>query len=170
MHPQPFSLSEKVSARLTRPVTVNAAFLQEIKEVNAELWASIASLRQQCSAPISMRSACSSLLSQLEQVRDLLGLQFSLEEAYGYFDSPADVQLSFCNRADALRTEHSSLYQNLVDICDEADTLLRGGKLAALTTIVPISFDRFFQALESHERRECELIVESACTDLGVGD
>lgn len=170
MHPQPFSLSEKVSTQLTRSVTVNAAFLQEIKEVNAELWECIASLRQLCAAPISMRSACASLLAQLEQIRDLLGLQFSLEGAYGYFESPADVQLSFCNRADALRTEHSALYQNFVDICDEADTLLRAGRLAEMTTIVPILFDRFFHALESHERRECELIIESACTDLGVGD
>lgn len=170
MLPHQFAVSTRITQRLTRTVTVNAAFLQEIKEVNAELWECIASLRQQCAAPISMRAACRSLFAELEQVRDLLGLQFSLEEAYGYFESPADVQASFCNRAEALRAEHVTLYQNLIDICDEADTLLRSGKLAELTTIVPIAFDRFFQDLELHERLECELIVENACTDLGVGD
>jgi hypothetical protein len=165
-----FSVPKEPTTRLTRTVTLNAAFLQEIKEVNGELWEVIAKLQQKCAAPISMRLARPQLIDQLEMLRDLLGLQFTLEEAYGYFDSPADVQLSFSSRVETLREEHETLYKHLIDICDEADMLLRAGKLAELTTIVPIAFDRFFQELESHERRECELIVESACTDFGVGD
>ncbi|HIM31154.1 MAG TPA: hypothetical protein EYG57_16590 [Planctomycetes bacterium] len=151
-------------------ITVNAAFLQEIKEVNAELWDCVANLRQQCSAPISIRSECHTLVDRLEQLRDLLALQFSLEEAYGYFDSPANVQPALCRRAEVLRQEHNSLYREIVEICDEADSLFRAGKLAVVTTLVPVRFDKFFHELERHERQECELIVESACTDLGVGD
>jgi hypothetical protein len=151
-------------------VTVNAAFLQEIKEVNAELWDCVAKLRQRCSAPIAISAKCQTLIGELEQLRDLLALQFSLEEAYGYFDSPANVQPSLCRRAEVLRQEHTSLYCEIVDICEEADSLFRAGKRAVLTTLVPVRFDKFFQLLERHERQECELIVESACTDLGVGD
>lgn len=170
MLPKQLSTSTQTSDRLARTVTVNAAFLQEIKEVNTELWERIASLRQFCAAPISMRAACQQLVEDLEGLRDLLGLQFSLEESYGYFDSPADVQLSFCARAKSLREEHSHLYESLLSICDEADALLRCGKLAELTLLIPVAFDRFFNELESHERRECSLIVDMAYTDLGVGD
>ena len=40
----------------TGTVTVNAAFLQEIKEVNQELWSLLACLRHRCQRPIARGS------------------------------------------------------------------------------------------------------------------
>ena len=36
---------------MTRTVTVNAAFLQEIKEVNQELWQRLEDMRHRCQRP-----------------------------------------------------------------------------------------------------------------------
>jgi hypothetical protein len=41
------------SVVMTRTVTVNAAFLQEIKEVNKELWQRLEELRHRCQRPIA---------------------------------------------------------------------------------------------------------------------
>jgi hypothetical protein len=151
-------------------VTVNAAFLQEIKEVNADLWECVATLKRFCAAPISMRAAAQEFLLHLETLRDLLALQFSLEEAFGYFDSPVNFHPEFCDRAESLRQEHEQLYTDAARLHDEGEELLRHDLLAELTTIVPVAFDQFFLKLERHERLECELIFECACTDFGVGD
>ncbi|MCL6481793.1 MAG: hypothetical protein K6U02_08700 [Firmicutes bacterium] len=65
----------------TGTVTINAAFLQEIKEVNQDLWALLAELRHRCQRPLAP-GACRWLLDRLCQLRDQLALHFSLEEAY----------------------------------------------------------------------------------------
>src|SRR5262249_12337308 len=41
------------SVVMTRTVTVNAAFLQEIKEVNQELWQRLEEMRHRCQRPIA---------------------------------------------------------------------------------------------------------------------
>ena len=42
---------------LTRTVTINAAFLQEIKEVNQELWRLLSDVRRLCRSPLSIYSS-----------------------------------------------------------------------------------------------------------------
>src|SRR4051794_20392387 len=59
----------------TGTVTVNAAFLQEIKEVNQELWSLLADLRHRCQRPIAP-SQCRLLIDKLCQLRDQLALHF----------------------------------------------------------------------------------------------
>ena len=85
----------------TTTVTVNAAFLQEIKEVNHELWQLLADLRHRCQRPIAP-GTCRVLVDKLCELRDQLALHFALEEAYGYFEDPVDVAPQLCRQADAL--------------------------------------------------------------------
>ena len=59
----------------TGTVTVNAAFLQEIKEVNQELWTLLADLRHRCQRPIAP-AGCRYLIDKLSQFRDQLALHF----------------------------------------------------------------------------------------------
>ena len=95
----------------TGTVTVNAAFLQEIKEVNQELWSLLAELRHRCQRPIAP-GHCRQLIDKISLLRDQLALHFSLEEAYGYFDDPVDVAPQLSRQAEHLRSEHRELYQD----------------------------------------------------------
>ena len=72
-------------------VTVNAAFLDDIKSVNQELWQGLENIREFCHHGISDAEACRVVVDTFEQLRDLLALHFALEESYGYFDDPAYV-------------------------------------------------------------------------------
>ncbi|MCI0360065.1 MAG: hypothetical protein L0211_16430, partial [Planctomycetaceae bacterium] len=60
-------------ATLTATVTVNAAFLQEIKEVNQELWSLLSELRHRCQRPLAP-AHCRLLIDKLCQLRDQLAL------------------------------------------------------------------------------------------------
>ena len=56
-------------ATLTGTVTINAAFLQEIKEVNQELWSLLSDLRHKCQRPLAP-GHCRHLIDKLCLLRD----------------------------------------------------------------------------------------------------
>ena len=107
---------------MTATVTVNPAFLQEIKEGNHELWQSLADLRHRCSCPITT-GMCRHLVNSLSELRDQLTLHFALEEAYGYFDEPLHVEPQLSEKAGRLRSEHQELYSELSDLVDQAERM-----------------------------------------------
>ena len=76
-------------ATATSTVTVNAAFFQEIKEVNQELWQTLAQVRDVCQRPQVAQVDAHRFATLLGELRDQLAMHFALEEAYGYFDDPA---------------------------------------------------------------------------------
>lgn len=154
----------------TGTVTLNTAFLEEIKDVNQELWVLLERLRYLCSRPISMRSQSHELVELVVKLRDLIAMQFSLEEAYGYFENPVSVDPRLSKRADELRSEHQNLYAAISRIAELAEDLLHQKRLASLTTIVPVDFDRFYFALRRHERLERELMSEALLKEIGTGD
>lgn len=154
---------------LTSTVTVNAAFLQEIKEVNQELWQQLAGLRHRCQRPLAP-GMCRQLVEQLGQVRDQVALHFALEEAYGYFDDPVEVAPRLCRQADALRSEHKELYSQLSDLVDRAEQMLYQERLTALAVWVGPVFLEFDARLRSHEERENDLIFEAYDADIGGED
>ena len=153
----------------TGTVTVNAAFLQEIKEVNQELWALLAELRHRCQRPIAP-GHCRALIDKLCQLRDQLALHFSLEEAYGYFDDPVDVAPQLSRDAERLRAEHKELYLDFCDLVERAERMFYDEQHAALALWIGPEFLEFDQRLRGHEQRENALIVEAYDGDIGVGD
>lgn len=154
---------------LTGTVTVNAAFLQEIKEVNQELWHLLADLRHRCQRPIAP-SMCRLLVDQLCQLRDQLALHFALEEAYGYFDDPVEVAPQLCRQADSLRAEHKQLYAQLSSLVDKVERMFYDDQHAALALWIGPQFLHFDTRLRNHEERENDLILEAYDGDIGVGD
>jgi hypothetical protein len=154
---------------LTRTVTVNAAFLQEIKEVNQELWHLVGDLRHRCQRPIAPGS-CRTLVDKLCELRDQLALHFALEEAYGYFEDPVDVAPQLCRAAEALRSEHQHLYALLSALVERAERMFYDERLAALAVWLGPEFLDFDGRLRSHEARENDLIFEAYDADIGVGD
>jgi hypothetical protein len=153
----------------TGTVTVNAAVLQEIKEVHQDLWRLLADLRHRCQRPIAPAS-CRLLIDKLCQLRDQLALHFSLEEAYGYFDDPIDVAPQLGRQAEQLRSEHKNLYLDFCDLVDRAERMFYDEQHAALALWIGPEFLAFDERLRGHEERECALILDAYEGDLGVGD
>jgi hypothetical protein len=152
----------------TGTVTVNAAFLQEIKEVNADLWALLAELRHRCQRPIAP-GQCRQLVDRICLLRDQLAMHFALEEAYGYFEEPVEVAPQLGRLAGQLRSEHRELYLDFSDLIERAERMYYDEQHAALALWIGSQFLELDQRLRRHEERENELILD-AYDDLGVGD
>ena len=154
----------------TRTVTINAAFLQEIKDVNQELWQLLADCRQFVDQPSSMWRECCDFVDMLQELRDKLALHFALEDAYGYFEDPLEVPPRFAQRAMELREEHAALYLAISALADEAGNFLHERKLPALTMAIPPKFEDFHERLKKHESDEIDLIQNTFVEDIGEGD
>lgn len=154
----------------TRTVTINAAFLQEIKDVHQELWQLLGECRQFVRRPVSMSRQCAEFVEMLQELRDKVALHFALEDAYGYFEDPLDVPPRFAQRALDLRDEHGTLYVEISELADEGAQLLHERKLAELTTTLVNRFDEFCARFEAHESAEIDLIQSTFVVDIGEGD
>lgn len=153
-----------------RAVTINAAFLREIKEVHDELWQCLSTLNQLCEATVWNFAHNRQMVDGLNSLLDLLALHFSLEEAYGYFEGPAAVEPRLSERTAALRNEHRVLFVELQTIADWAEGLFRSDHLSAAAKRLVVRFHAFHDQFREHEARENELIIEAFDDDIGVGD
>lgn len=158
-----------VTAKST--VTVNAAFLQEIKEVNQELWALFRAMRDAPRRSLDQPAPARRFVEELGQLRDLLAMHFSLEEAFGYFEDPVTAAPHLSRRADALRAEHRELYVLLGQVIERAERLtVATERTDRLADEVFESFQTFCGRFEEHEQAENALILEAFDDDIGVGD
>ncbi len=153
----------------TRTVTINAAFLQEIKDVHQLLWETLASLRELSEQPDSSNGFLREFAKLLNNLRDQLALHFSLEEAYGYFDDPVDVAPHVSQRAETLRGQHQELYVCACELVERVERAYDGRKLADATLLAG-AYREFHRQIVEHEEAESELIQEAYASDLGVGD
>jgi hypothetical protein len=154
----------------TGMVTINAAFLQEIKEVDQDLWTLLGKARHACTRPAALGGNGRYFLGLLTELRDQLALHFALEEAYGYFDDPVEVCPNFALNAERLRSEHRRLYAHLSAIVDRAEAYVDHGQHSLLATSIPGQFILFDEALQNHERRENELLQLMLQDEIGTGD
>lgn len=157
---------------------VNAAFLQEIKDSNPHLWHEVHRLRTLCELePCDVEQPQSTIrefISCLDELRDLLALQFALEESYGLIAGDSVAARRFAEllsldkqntaeqeRQDMVRTvtdQHRCLYLYLIDLVEQAEELqYRGCDAECLKTLAQ-SIQRFSADLTAHERLEAELI------------
>jgi hypothetical protein len=155
----------------TAPVTVNLAFMHEIKEASGELWALLDKLAEFSSHPWLIRDHPNHAVDLLTQLQDQLALYFSLEEHYGYFESPARVAPQFSGRAASLREEHRTIYLDICAIIDRAERLLDRRRLASLTRHIVVRTAAFCAQLKAHEAREQDLLLHAIDGELGgAGD
>lgn len=150
--------------------SLNPAFLAEIKELNRDLWATCERLKRLTSRPISMSGQSHELFDLLMKFRELVAMQFSLEEAYGYYENATYFECSFAERAEALRRDHHRLFNSINRLCQIAEQMWREERLASLTTIIPVAFDEFYADFMAHEGKERELLSDAWIKDLGTGD
>ncbi len=167
----------KSTAARTATVTVNAAFFQEIKEVNQELYDLLKRVRERLAehrekADSSGRHSANGrqLADLLAELRDQLALHFALEEAYGYFEDPVFVAPRLGEQAATLRKDHRRLYLQISDLVDYVERLVFRGRPASAWSQVQGRFEQFHEQLQTHEARENELILQAYDDDIGVGD
>jgi hypothetical protein len=153
-----------------RTVTLNVAFLQEIKEENRELRQLLAECANLVRQPIAGRVESKRVVDRLAQLRDQLAMHFALEEAYGYFEDAIEVAPQHSVRAIQLRDEHRQLFLQLCGVVDEAEQLLYhehpGGRRYDIAT----GFVQFHMQFRDHEARENALIQRMLNEELGCGD
>jgi hypothetical protein len=156
------------TATATGTVTVNAAFFQEIKEVNQELWNMLDDARQRIERPLGV-GQCRSLLELLGRLRDQLALHFALEEAYGYFDDPEFVAPALGHEAENLRAEHKDIYVRFCRLVELAEKWYYANETITLARCIGPVFRDFDRRLQRHEAKENALIFDML-GDTGVGD
>jgi hypothetical protein len=153
-----------------RTLTINAAFLLEIKEDNRELRL----LLDDCSALLARPRGAGVELrrvsQQLGKLRDQLAMHFSLEEAYGYFDDAIDVAPRLSRQAECLKSQHPRLFVALCDLVEEAEQLLYHERPPLELDDLASGFARFQQQLQDHEAQEDALIVQVFNEEIGGGD
>lgn len=154
----------------TQTVAVNAAFLEEVKEVNLELWSLLKGTSQYLNDASYRPLNSHRLLGQLVRLQDNVAMHFALEEFYGYFDDPMAVEPRLSESATELRDEHGLIYVQLCDLIDFVEEHLHRRTLSRVLRHVRNRFNAFMDQFVTHEACERELILQAYEDDIGIGD
>jgi cysteinyl-tRNA synthetase len=139
---------------------VNAAFLQEVKESNPHLWSVLHDLRRIRNRRYSRIRKAREFAKLLEELRDDLALEFSLEETYGFVGGIAPSE-KMCREARTAREQHRELYLHLLEICESVEECQYRGTIARDLEKLLDEFDGFDTALRAHEKLEADMIRSS---------
>lgn len=154
----------------TYTVSINPAFLQEIKDDHHELRQLMHHTEAMLNRPSWMQIECDRLVDLFGKLRDQLAMHFSLEEAYGYFEDAISSAPHLSRRAEVLRAQHFKLYSDLAHLAERAEALLYHEAPADAVTGVADSYRDFSDRFHEHESRESDLIQEAFHLDIGAGD
>ena len=154
----------------TKTRAINSAFLEEIKQLNRDLWDLIEDISVACSYRLKTIEGCTFFCIRLTRLRDQLATHFSLEEAFGYFDDPIDLAPRLSDTAESLLREHRKLQARISELVTFAWALHNRGALKVAFDQVAREFNGFHADLKRHERREQLLILQAYDDDIGVGD
>lgn len=147
----------------SRPtLTINVAFLLEVKEDSSEIRMLIADARRALASRTMSRLGQLRCCNLMGQLRDGLALYFAVEQAYGYFCGAADVPPQITQAARALCAEHESLYQAVADLAESAERRLHKRQRGRDVQTDCRKFDEFCHELHRHETEECRLMIEIA--------
>jgi len=162
----------------TRRLTVNAAFLKDIKDDNRDLKILMDRLRLLTNPREAAVNHWQELIGLFGDLRDQLALHFGLEEAYGYFDMAIETDAEMSFAAETLRSQHADLFESARRIAEVAADAKTGeepieGATPEVTTSqekVLDRFERFLHDFNQHEEAELKLILDSLDDGIGVGD
>ena len=150
-------------------ITLNVAFLQEIKDDNVHLKSIIGELKETLGD--RLKRDPKKLVDELGQLRDCLETHFALEEFYGYFQAARVSHSQISMRADTLRSQHETIYLEVCELVELGESVLYHEKdinegLAAISK----GFDAFVGHLDEHEQQEMDLMMQLCNDEIGVGD
>ncbi len=145
----------------TQTLVVNPAFLQEIKDSNPDLWHTVHQMRQVCECDDEPAPVSRQLARLLDELRDQLALQFSLEESYGYMAVPEQSSRALSELATQTQSQHRMLYVALTELAEAAEELQYRGVEPNQLRVLLQRTREFDQNLRDHEQTENELIEKS---------
>ena len=155
---------------VTSTLTVNAAFLQEIKDDDTQLQVMLQTLVTELRRARPYRITLRRLHQRLEGLRDQLATHFSLEETFGYFEDAVSVAPRLSIKADQLQAEHEALFLQICSMVERIEQSLAPENPQLTIDDVAAEFSRFHQRFRDHETEENELIMQAFGEDIGVGD
>ena len=128
-------------------VGVNAAFLQEIKDSNVQLWATLRELREIRHNDDAIQ-ASRVFVRHLVELRDCVALEFSLEETYGFIESAGEGFQAFgAPDATTAKMQHRDLYLQLHEFCEKVEEAQYRGTISRDLTSFIESFENFDECL-----------------------
>ena len=152
----------------TRGLTVNTAFLKDIKDNGRDLKLLFDEIQPLANHTQTAINHWPELITLFASLRDQLAFHFSLEEAYGYFDDALDAAPQLSVNAEYLRGQHSNLYQRICELAEK--TLEIPIDQIELVTNFINQFNEFNREFAVHEEAELKLILQAMDDDIGVGD
>ena len=153
-------------------VTINVAFLSEIKEDFGfrDLLKEVQG-RLKPSAPLETTLSAQVAAQILSELRDELETYFALEEFYGYFGFAAAENPKISQEAAQLHTGHETLFLELSAVVDLAYQAVYRESIPEVTLDqIGDQFERFCINLAHHEESEMHLMMRLCNEDIGVGD
>lgn len=151
-----------------RDLTVNAAFLKDIKDDNQELKQLLDKIVP-LTDPLPMAvNHWSELVALLGDLRDQLAMHFALEEAYGYFEDALVTAPQLTLAAHSLKRQHIKLFEQIVRLAEKAAELPADAESQIAKLLQ--QFKSFQLDFQTHEREELDLILQALEDDIGVGD
>jgi hypothetical protein len=150
-------LSDRKTTGAKYFTTINAAFLQEVKEANAPLWESLYTLRSLVS-DIRNAEAIHNWVLRLSDFRRQLSTEFALEETYGYISRAPRQHILVGIDPNQTLMQHRELYLQLVDICEQVEQAQYVGHIVRDIKQHVAAFQEFDSMLAEHERIEAEMI------------
>lgn len=152
-------------------VTINVAFLQEIKTdfgFRDLLNQTYVRLNPHNRKDRVKPHVAANLLCDL---RDELETYFALEEFYGYFAQSAVSNPCVNQKASELRSEHETLFVKLSELVEMTQQIAYRESGPDLTMAsVASDFEQFCMDLADHEQAEMDLMMRLCNEDIGVGD
>ena len=152
----------------SRGLSVNAAFLKDIKDDNRELKQLLDRLTPMTSHPEIASNHWAEIGQLLSDLRDQLAFHFSLEEAYGYFDEAVETEPQLSVTAGVLRKQHTELFETARSLADQIVDV-PGGECEKIAKFLT-KLKKFRFQFERHEEAELRLILDALSDDIGVGD
>lgn len=138
---------------------VNAAFLQEVKDNNVQLWSTLLELRNVEALCVDPIAASAQFVTLIGRLRELLALQFSLEDTYGYIEAaPTHFQLPAAVDAAAAKSQHCELYLQIHELCEQAEEAQYRGTISRDLDVFFNLFELLDESLQAHEDAEAALI------------
>ena len=148
-------------------ITINVAFLREIKEDHLPVREQTARIQGLLQQGITPREA----VELLSDYRDAIETYFALEKCFGYFKNARVNNPLIGNRADELQEEHEKLFYDLNELIELTNQILyrECGPDLSLAEISDL-FESFARRFEVHEHNEMELMMRLCNEEIGVGD
>lgn len=151
-----------------RRLTVNAAFLKDIKDDNRHLKSLLEEIATVSGHPEVATNHWPEITRLYGELRDQLAFHFSLEEAYGYFDSAIDAEPHLSAQSESLRGDHPKLFAMIRDLADRASEISPERKEKIVSVLK--DYETFFVRFRKHEEAETLLILHALEDDIGDGD